>query len=112
MTTTDIQFDKKQEFEIIKNIIETNFDNIKTHTSISDLKYISFDYKGQNIYCSFMKNNKIYRKNNEITECSSFSSDRPNEIKTEAFEIIAKHFNCRMWENDCNEKDFKVFKVN
>lgn len=111
MTTTDIQFKDKQEFETIKNIIEINFDNVKVHESISDLKYISFDFKGQNIYCSFMKDNKIYGKNNELTECSSFASDRPNKIKTEAFKIIAKMFNCKMWENDCNENDFEIFKA-
>jgi len=111
MTTTDIQFNEKQEFETIKNIIEIKFENVKIHESISDLKYISFDFKGQNIYCSFMKDNRIYGKNNELTECSSFSSDRPNDIKTEAFRMIAKMFNCKMWENDCNEKDFEIFKA-
>jgi hypothetical protein len=111
MTTTDIQFNEKQEFETIKNIIEIKFENVKVHESISDLKYISFDFKGQNIYCSFMKDNRIYGKKNELTECSSFSSDRPNEIKTEAFRMIAKMFNCKMWENDCNEKDFEIFKA-
>lgn len=111
MTTTDIQFNEKQEFETIKNIIEIKFENVIVQESISDLKYISFDFKGQNIYCSFMKDNRIYGKNNELTECSSFSSDRPNEIKTEAFKIIAKYFDCRLWENDCEEDNYIDFKA-
>ena len=110
MTTTDIQFKEKQDFETIKSVIEKEFENVQTHKKISDLEYISFDYKGQNIYCSFMKHNRIYGKGNFITECSSFSSDRPNEIKTEAFKIIAKYFDCRFWENDCVENDFIDFK--
>ena len=64
----------------------------KSFNQLSDLKNISFDFKGQNIYCSFMKDNRIYGKNNELTECSSFSSDRPNEIKTEAFNDNNKIF--------------------
>ena len=111
MTTTDIQFKEKQDFENIKSVIEKEFTNVQTHKKISDLDYISFDYKGQNIYCSFMKHNRIYGKGNIITECSSFSSDRPNEVKTEAFRIIAKYFDCRFWENDCVENDFIDFKV-
>ena len=111
MTTTDIQFNEKQEFETIKSIIEIKFENVKVQESISDLKNISFDFKGQNIYCSFMKDNRIYGKNNELTECSSFSSDRPNEIKTEAFKIIAKYFDCKLWENDCEENNYIDFKA-
>jgi len=111
MTTTDIQFNEKQEFETIKSIIEIEFENVKVQESISDLKNISFDFKGQNIYCSFMKDNRIYGKNNELTECSSFSSDRPNEIKTEAFKIIAKYFDCKLWENDCEENNYIDFKA-
>lgn len=109
MTTTNIQFDEKQEFETIKTLIEANFKNFKIQKIKSDINYISFDFKGENIYCSFMKDNKIYGENNEITECSSFSSDRPNKNKTEAFRIIAKCFNCKMWENDCNEDKFEIF---
>lgn len=111
MTTTNIQFNEKQNFETIKEIIELNFDNITIHKSIGNLEYISFNFKGQNIYCSFMKNNIIYGNNNQITECSSFSSDRPNKIKTQAFKIIAKNFKCRLWENDCNENKYIDFKI-
>jgi hypothetical protein len=110
MTTTDIQFDEKQEYEIIKQVIDSNFANVKEHKSISELQYVSFDFEGQTIDCYFMKDNKIYGKNNELTECSSFSSDRPNDIKTKAFRIIAKHFNCKFWENDCSENNFEIFK--
>ena len=110
MTTIDIRFNEKQNFETIKTIIEREFTNVQTHTKPSDLDYISFDYQGQNIFCSFMKHNRIYGKGNVITECSSFSSDRPNEIKTKAFKIIAKYFNCRLWENDCVEEDYIDFK--
>lgn len=110
MTTTDIRFNEKQDFETIKSVIEKEFTNVQTHKKISDLDYISFDYQGQNIFCSFMKHNRIYGKGNVLTECSSFSSDRPNEIKTEAFKIIAKYFDCRFWENDCVEEDYIDFK--
>lgn len=111
MTTTDIRFNEKQDFETIKSVIENEFTNVQTHTKISDLDYISFDYKEQNIYCSFIKHNKIYGKGHKLTECSSFSSDRPNEIKTEAFKIIAQYFNCRIWENDCEEDNYIDFKA-
>lgn len=110
MTTTHIQFKEKQYFKTIKSVIEKEFENVQTHKKISDLDYISFDYQGQNIFCFFMKNNRIYGEGNVLTECSSFSSDRPNEIKTEAFKIIAKYFDCRFWENDCVENDFIDFK--
>jgi len=105
MTTTYIQFAEKQDFETIKSVIEKEFTNVKNHKKISDLDYISFDYKGENIYCHFLKDNIIHGKDNAVTKCSSLASDRPNATKTEAFKIIAKHFNCRFWENDCDETD-------
>ena len=110
MITTDIRFNEKQDFETIKSVIEKEFTDIQTYKTINDLDYISFDHKGQNIFCSFMKHNRIYGNGNVLTECSSFSSDRPNGIKTEAFKIIAKYFDCRFWENDCVEEDYIDFK--
>jgi hypothetical protein len=109
MTTTQIQFPEKIEFETIRNVIENEFDNVKIHKSFSDLKHISFYYKGEKIYCYFLKDNKIYHSDGKITYCSSFSSDRPNKNKTEAFRIIAKHFDCVFYENDFSD-DFEIFK--
>ena len=111
MTTTNIQFKEKQDFEAIKSVIEKEFTNVQIHKKISVLEHISFDYKEQNIYCSFMKHNRIYGKENELTECSTFCSDRPNDIKTEAFKIIAKYFDCRFWEDDCSDDNFIDFKA-
>lgn len=111
MTTTYIEFAKKQDFEKMKSVIEKEFTNVKTFKKMSELDYISFDYKEQNIYCYFMKHNRIYDKFNKLKKCSSFSSDRPNEIKTESFKIIAAHFNCRFWENDCVENEFIDFNT-
>lgn len=111
MTTTNIQFKEEQDFETIKTVIEKEFTNVNTHRKMSDLEYISFSYKKQIILCWFMKHNTIHGKGNVITECSTFSSDRPNEIKTEAFKIIARYFDCRFWENDCCEDNFIDFKT-
>ena len=44
MTTTEIIFDEKQEYETIKQIINSNFVNVKEYDSVSELKYISFDF--------------------------------------------------------------------
>ena len=110
MTTTDIIFEKKQKYETIKSVIDANFTNVKEQKFVSTNKYFSFDYEGKTIDCYFAEHNKIYGAGNKITECSSLSSDRPNEIKTEAFKIIAKYFDCRFWENDCVEEDYIDFK--
>jgi hypothetical protein len=108
MITTQIQFPKKIDFETIRTVIENEFDNVKIHESPFDLKRISFDYNGENIFCYFTKDNKIYHSDGKITHCSSFSSDRPNKNKTEAFRIIAKYFDCVFYENDCSD-NFEIF---
>jgi len=113
MTSTDIQFNKKQKFINIKSVIEKEFDNVfidnSFNTSENSNIYISFNYKGQYIYCYFCENNICYGKNNIKTEYSSLGSDRPNDIKTEAFKIIAQYFDCVFWENDCSEDNFIKF---
>ena len=108
MTTTQIEFAEKQDFEIIKLVIEKEFCNVKIHSLISDLKYISFDFCGESIYCHFMKDNQIHHSGGKITHCSTFASDRPNENKTKAFKKIAKYFDCVFRENDCAD-EFEVF---
>jgi len=107
MTTTEIRFDSKQNFKTINKVICDNFDNVNTWIGPSGLQYIQFDYKDKNILCYFAEDSVIYT-NTKIIECSTLYSDRPNDIKTEAFLIIANHFDCTFWENDWYENDFKV----
>lgn len=113
MTTTIIQFDEKQEWRAILSVVdaEKDFKNLKILERLSiELLSISFDYKDVNIFCCFYRHNNIHYDGGTITHCSTFSSDRENDIKTEAFEKIAKHFDCKLRENDCEENDFKVFE--
>lgn len=75
-------------FETIKLVIEKEFTNVKVHPHFSELKYISFDFEGENIYCHFMKDNQIYHTGGNVTHCSSLSSDRPNEKKQRHLKLL------------------------
>jgi len=110
MTTTTIHFSSKQKPETIKQVVEKEFGCItKEMPSNYGLNHFSFDFKEQSIWVTFCENNQIHPDYGEVIYCSTLSSDRPNEIKTEAFLRIAKHFDCTFWENDCDEDNFRVF---
>lgn len=109
MTTTEIIFNEKQSFGKIKEVIKSNFENFKIHQLTNGIYYFFFYFKNETIFCHFMKHNQIYGRNNEIKRCSTLSSDRPNDNKFESFKIIASNFKCKLWFNDCDEKNFIEF---
>lgn len=110
MTTTDIRFSSKQQFSAIKSVIEKEFGCIvRDEPSHFGLIHFAFEFKGHLFWATFCQDNQIHQNGGEIIYCSTLFSDRPNEIKTEAFLKIAEHFDCTFWENDCNEDNFRVF---
>jgi hypothetical protein len=110
MKSTTIHFNEKQDFSSILKIIEQNFNVIHIEKGhLSSIIHVGFEYKGENIYCYFSRDNKIYYNDGRLLHFSTLSSDRLSSLKDEAFKIIASKFRCKFWADDHDYDNFIEF---